>query len=85
MVHGLSHPRKFSISISQQLIMAQTMLTGTQKWKAVMRMPVENKTKPLITVTRQFIRNHRSFNYRTRSFQLYAPLLVILQLLRGDP
>ena len=43
--------------------MAQTMLTGTLKSKAVMRMPVENKTKPLIMATRQFIRNHRSFNY----------------------
>ena len=39
--------------------MAQTMLTGTQKSKAGMRMPVENKTKTLITVTR----HHGSFNY----------------------
>ena len=43
--------------------MAQTMLTGTRKSKAVMGMPVENKTKALITATRQFIRNHGSFNY----------------------
>ena len=44
--------------------MTQTMLTGTQKSKAVEnRMPVENKTKPLITATRQFICNHGSFNY----------------------
>ena len=54
---------KFSISITQQLITAQTMLTGTQKSKAVMSMPVENKSKPLITATRQFIRNHGFFNY----------------------
>ena len=54
---------RLSIPISQQLIMTQTMLTGAQKFKAVMRMPVENKTKPLITATRQFIRNHGSFNY----------------------
>ena len=26
-------------------------------------MPVENKTKPLIAATRQFIHNHGSFNY----------------------
>ena len=43
--------------------MTQFMLTGAQKSKAVMHMPVENKTKPLITATRQFIRNHGSFNY----------------------
>ena len=52
--------------------MTQTMLTGAQKSKFVMRMPVENKTKPLLAATRQFIR-------------IYAPLLVILQLLSGDP
>ena len=51
------------MSISQQLIIAQAMLTGAQKSKAVMRMPVENKTKPLITATRQFLRNHGFFNY----------------------
>ena len=43
--------------------MTQTMLAGAQTSKAVMRMPVEDKTKPLITATRQFIRNHGSFNY----------------------
>ena len=43
--------------------MTQTMLTGAQTSKAVIRMPVENQTKPLITGTRQFIRNHGSFNY----------------------
>ena len=43
--------------------MTQTMLTGAQKSKAVMRMPVGNKTKPLITATRQFKRNDGSFNY----------------------
>ena len=32
------------------------------KSKDVMRMLVENKTKPLITATRQFIRTHGSFN-----------------------
>ena len=53
----------FSVTISQQLIKAQTMLTGTQKSKDVMCMPVENKTKALITATRLFIRNHGSFNY----------------------
>ena len=55
--------KKVSISISQQLIMAQTMLTGTQKLKAVTRKHIENKTKPLITATGQFRRNHGSFNY----------------------
>ena len=53
---------KFSISISQQLIMAQAMLTGTQKSKTVIRMTVENKTKSLITATMRFIRNHKSFD-----------------------
>ena len=43
--------------------MTKTMLVGAQKSKVVMRMPVENKTKSLITATRQFIRNHGSFNY----------------------
>ena len=44
--------------------MTKTLLTGAQKSKVVMRMPVENKTKPLITVTRlEFIRNHGYFNY----------------------
>ena len=43
--------------------MTQTMLTGAQKSKAVMRMPVKNKTKPIITATRQFIRNHGSYQY----------------------
>ena len=33
------------------------------KSKAVMCMPVENKTKALITATRQFICNQGSFNY----------------------
>ena len=43
-VHGLSRTaERLSISISQQLIMPQTMLTGAQKLKAVMRMPVEKK------------------------------------------
>ena len=42
--------------------MTQIMLTGIQKSKAVMCMPVEIKTKPLIMATRQFIRNHGSFN-----------------------
>ena len=60
-VHGASE--KLSISVSQQLIMTQTMLTGAQKLKAVMRMHLENKTKPLITETRQFILNHGSFIY----------------------
>ena len=32
-----------------------------------MRMPVENKIKPLIRATRQFIRNHGSFNYASSS------------------
>ena len=64
----------------QQLIMTQTMLIGTQTSKAVMRMPVENKTKPLITTTRQFIRNHGSFNYA-----FFSTLCVILQFVRGDP
>ena len=41
----------------------KNMLTGAQKSKDVMRMPVENKTKPLITATRQSIRNHGSLNY----------------------
>ena len=48
--------KQFSISISQQLIMAQAMLTGTQKSKTVISMTVE--TKPLITATMQFLRNH---------------------------
>ena len=62
-MHGLSCiAESLSISITQQFIMTQTMLTGAQKSKAVMRMPVENKTKPLITATRQFICNHGSFN-----------------------
>ena len=43
--------------------MIQTMLTGEQKSKVVIRMSVENKTKPLITATRQFIRNHGSLHY----------------------
>ena len=43
--------------------MTQTMLTGPKTSKAVMRISVENKTKPLITATRQFIRNYGSFNY----------------------
>ena len=43
--------------------MAQTMLTGAHKSTDVMRMPVENKTKPLIAATRQFICNDGSFNY----------------------
>ena len=43
--------------------MAETMLTETLLSQAVMRMPFENKTKPLITATRQFIRNHGSFDY----------------------
>ena len=43
--------------------MTQSMLTGVFKSKAVLLMPVENKTKPLITTARQFIRNHGSFNY----------------------
>ena len=43
--------------------MIQTILTGTQKSKAVMVMPVENKTKALIMGIRQFIRNYGSFNY----------------------
>ena len=42
--------------------MTQTTLTGAQKL-AVMRMPVEYKTKPLITAKRQFIRNQEAFNY----------------------
>ena len=61
-VHGLSQPRNFQYQ-SQQLIMARTMIKGTQKSKFVMRMPVENKPKPLTTATRQFICNHGSFNY----------------------
>ena len=74
------------MSIPQQLIMAQTMLTGTQKSKLnamLMRKAVENKTKPLIMA--------KGSSYAimdlliTRSFQLYVPLLVILQLLKGDP
>ena len=57
--------------------MAQTMLTETQKSKAVMRIPVENKTKPLITATRQFIRNHRSFNY---AFFIFFVVVVVVFL-----
>ena len=63
-VHGLScTAERLSISVSQQLIMTQTMLTGLKTSKAVMRMPVENKTKGLITATRPFILNYRSFNF----------------------
>ena len=63
--------------------MTQTRLTGSETSKFVIRMSVENKTKPLITATRQFIRNPKTFNYA--SFQLYAPILVILPFLRGVP
>ena len=41
---------KFSISISREFLMTQTMLTGTQKLKAVMCMPVQNKTKQNKTI-----------------------------------
>ena len=57
-VHGLSQQRDF---LAAHYV--KNMLTGAQKSKDVMRMPVENKTKPLITATRQSIRNHGSFNY----------------------
>ena len=52
--------------------MTQTMMTGAQQSKAVMHMPVENKIKPLITATKQFICNHGSFNYAffSTSFQV---------------
>ena len=57
-VHSLSCTAEtLSLSISQQLIMTQTMLTGAQKSKAVMCMPVETKTLLLL------ICSHGSFNY----------------------
>ena len=76
--HGLSFPaERLSILNSQQLIMTQTMLRGAQKLKAVMHMPVENKAKPLITVTR--LSSYAIMNILiTHSFQLHSPLLVIL-------
>ena len=61
-------------------------IAGTHKSKDVMRMPVENKTKPLITATRQFIRNHRSFNYASSS-TLYGIIghFVIFGRFVGEP
>ena len=42
--------QRLSISIFQQLIITQIMLSGTQKSKAVMRMPGENKSKQNQTI-----------------------------------
>ena len=72
-----------SISISQQLIMTQIIMKGAQKSKNVLRMCVENKTKPLITATRQLIPSHESFNYAF--FSVVCAIIGHFAILRGDP
>ena len=63
MVYFLLYSREtFNINLPAAHCNTNHVARGT-KSKAVKCMPVENKTKPLNTATRQFIRNHGSFNY----------------------
>ena len=59
------------------------MLTGAQKTKAVIRMSVENKTKPLITATMQFMRNLGYFNYAF--FSTLSAIIGNFATFEGDP